>query len=290
MCMIERGVAEYPLARSSESEKRRNPMPSHRHSLKTWSDHLAGLLASANDLTLLIDRLLAAMDTLSPGAIGAIALFNKGYTPIKLWTNSSEIDATGLSRAVTRAFELDPYFAAFMDGQAGCLPLWEIAPDGFKDSVCYQELYVGEGMVDEINHLNRIEGGGVLIVGAGRSDRMFTADEVELHKSANAVISACATHFVRLIGTEDPAPAIAPIVPVDGALEDFGTDVLTPRERDVIQLVLRGHSTESAARQLGISWNTVKRHRLAAYAKLRVGSQGELFYTFLRTIGLRPDP
>jgi DNA-binding CsgD family transcriptional regulator len=52
---------------------------------------------------------------------------------------------------------------------------------------------------------------------------------------------------------------------------------------------LRGHNSESVAHQLGISWNTARRHRTRAYAKLGVSSQGELFYAFLRTLGLEPD-
>ena len=252
---------------------------------------MAGLLASANELPLLAERLIAAMDTLSSGELTVVALLTKTRSTIKLWTNYSGIDAPGMTRAVSRggAFQIDPYFAAFVDGRTGCLPLWEIAPDGFKDSTCYKELYVAEGILDEINHLTRVDDGRLVFVGAGRSDRMFTKKEIKFHNEAHPVIAACSMHIARLAGDEDDGPAEAPIAQVDGALEKFGVDVLTPREQDVIHLVLRGHSTESAAQQLGISWNTVKRHRLAAYTKLRVGSQGELFYEFLRTIGLRSD-
>jgi DNA-binding CsgD family transcriptional regulator len=73
---------------------------------------------------------------------------------------------------------------------------------------------------------------------------------------------------------------------LDAALEGFGEGLLTPRENDVIGLVLYGHNTQSVAVQLGISADTVKLHRKHAYAKLRVSSQGELFFKFLEHLGL----
>jgi DNA-binding CsgD family transcriptional regulator len=266
-------------------------VPKTDRSLKTWSDHVAGLLASANDLELLAERLLAAMDTLSPGEMCVVGLLSGKLGTIKLWTSFSAIDEPALTKAVRsgKAFQIDPYYGALTDGLSGCLPLWEIAPKGFADSSHYQELYVAEGVLDEINHLTPVDGGRLMFVGAVRSDRKFTKKEIKFHHEAHAVIAACSMHIARLMGDADDGADATSVTHVDGALEEFGADVLTPREQDVIHLVLRGHSTESAANQLGISWNTVKRHRLTAYSKLRVGSQGELFYEFLRTIGLRPD-
>jgi len=259
--------------------------------MKTWSDHVAGLIESANDLELLATRLLAAMDTLSPDGRCVVALLDGKLGTIKLWTNFSAVDEPALTKAVRsgKAFAIDPYYGALTEGLSGCLPLWEIAPKGFANSSHYQELYVAEGVLDELNHLSPADGGGVVFVSVVRPDRKFTKKEIKLHHEVHAVIAACSMHIVRLMGDVDEGADSTPVTHVDGALEEFGAEVLTPREMEVIHLVLRGHSTESAANQLGISWNTVKRHRLTAYTKLRVGSQGELFYEFLRTIGLRPD-
>lgn len=51
---------------------------------------------------------------------------------------------------------------------------------------------------------------------------------------------------------------------------------LTPRERDVIEAVLRGAQNKVAARELGLEVSTIKMHRANAFAKLGVHSQGEL--------------
>ena len=51
---------------------------------------------------------------------------------------------------------------------------------------------------------------------------------------------------------------------------------LSPRERDVVGLVLRGETNRSAARALGLSEHTVKEHLKAVFAKVGVLSRAEL--------------
>ena len=62
---------------------------------------------------------------------------------------------------------------------------------------------------------------------------------------------------------------------------DFGSDVLTTRERQITQLILIGHSSNSISLNLGISLPTVKTHRRNIYSKLQISSQAELFSLFL---------
>jgi DNA-binding CsgD family transcriptional regulator len=63
----------------------------------------------------------------------------------------------------------------------------------------------------------------------------------------------------------------AELEPLRLALHD-----LTPREREVAQLLARGASNEEIAKALWISRYTVKDHVKAVYAKLRVGGRAEL--------------
>ncbi len=62
---------------------------------------------------------------------------------------------------------------------------------------------------------------------------------------------------------------------------DFGGDMLTAREREIAQLILIGHSSNSISLNLGISLPTVKTHRRNIYTKLQISSQAELFSLFL---------
>jgi DNA-binding CsgD family transcriptional regulator len=68
---------------------------------------------------------------------------------------------------------------------------------------------------------------------------------------------------------------------VGSALENFGSDVLTDRERDVVQLLLRGYSAKAIGRMLEISPGTARIHRSNIYHKLDVSGQGDLFGKYI---------
>lgn len=51
---------------------------------------------------------------------------------------------------------------------------------------------------------------------------------------------------------------------------------ITPREKEVLTLVARGHSTKQIADQLGISIRTVETHRINMLKKLEVSNSAEL--------------
>lgn len=56
---------------------------------------------------------------------------------------------------------------------------------------------------------------------------------------------------------------------------------LTARERQIADLILQGHPTESIAKRLGIGRGTVKNHRRRLYGKLDITSERELFLLYL---------
>ena len=53
--------------------------------------------------------------------------------------------------------------------------------------------------------------------------------------------------------------------------------MLTDREREITQLLLRGHSVKSVANELRIAPGTVMVHKRNLFAKLGITSQYELF-------------
>ena len=61
-----------------------------------------------------------------------------------------------------------------------------------------------------------------------------------------------------------------------GAGGDDGLDQLTPREREVLQLIARGYLYKEVARRLGISVKTVEAHVGAVLRKLQLSSRHEL--------------
>jgi DNA-binding CsgD family transcriptional regulator len=75
----------------------------------------------------------------------------------------------------------------------------------------------------------------------------------------------------------------------------FGSSLLTEREREVVDLLLRGNSAKAIARGLGISPETARNHLKRIYPKLGVASQAELFALFFRALeqaepGFEGDP
>lgn len=61
----------------------------------------------------------------------------------------------------------------------------------------------------------------------------------------------------------------------------FGAGILTDRETEIAQFLLRGHSAKSMARLLDLSPGTVSIHRSNVYRKMGVNSQAELSSSFI---------
>ncbi len=62
----------------------------------------------------------------------------------------------------------------------------------------------------------------------------------------------------------------------DGLDQDGAFSLLTPREREVLQLIAEGHSTKQVARRLYISPKTVEAHRLKVMNKLDIDNVAQL--------------
>jgi DNA-binding CsgD family transcriptional regulator len=60
----------------------------------------------------------------------------------------------------------------------------------------------------------------------------------------------------------------------------FGQE-LTPREQEIVGLILEGHPSATIAKRLGIGRGTVKNHRRRLYDKLDITTERELFLLYL---------
>jgi DNA-binding CsgD family transcriptional regulator len=87
----------------------------------------------------------------------------------------------------------------------------------------------------------------------------------------------------------DGAPGLLPLE-FNAALSAFLREQLTPRERDIVHLVLAGYPSSKIAERLDLSLNTIKNHRKRMYAKLDITTERELFLNFVNFIiaGSRP--
>ena len=69
---------------------------------------------------------------------------------------------------------------------------------------------------------------------------------------------------------------ILDFVSADPERADSAYSLLSPREREVLQLIAEGHSTKDTAARLGVSVKTIETHRSQIMRKLDLHSIAEL--------------
>ena len=180
---------------------------------------------------------------------------------------------------------LDPFFlAATGDTRPGLWRLSEIAPDRFYQGEYFRSYYEQTGLAEEVGFLVNIHENLTIVISLMRKTRKFNKSEIRVLQSVWPIIDVTCRRQWRDTETEVPdADAFADIT-IERAFRGIGEGVLTPREREVVELTLRGHSADALGTLLGISSGTVRIHRKNIYTKLRIRSQGELFSVFISAL------
>ncbi len=186
---------------------------------------------------------------------------------------------------------LDPFYKATANGiRSGLYRLADLAPDQFYKSEYYKSYYVQTGPVDEIAFFTPGRDGWIVVTSLMRapSQPAFSAHDLRTLRTVEPLLGRIAEahwrtddRFKAAHHVEDDKEVLRRTV--QEALDARGMPPLTPRELQVVGLVLEGHSSESIANLLGISAGTVRIHRKNIYAKMRISSQRELFSIFVRT-------
>jgi DNA-binding CsgD family transcriptional regulator len=202
--------------------------------------------------------------------------------------------AKGLTTYVGAFYVLDPFFlmSLTLDRPEVCR-LGDITPDGFLDSEYHRAHYASGRIGDEVNYLWPLDPGISLAVSLERSESgpRFSDEEVRDMEAVQPMLYALARlHWAAAQSGLATAhePELGRLV--QEAAENFGRQVLTTRECEVVKLTLRGYSTKSISHALGISPGTVKVHRENIYSKLGVSSQAELFNMFIERISAMQPP
>jgi len=187
---------------------------------------------------------------------------------------------------------LDPFFkSCARQVDTGLYRLRDIAPDRFYQSEYYRSYYMQTGLAEEVCYTFYLADGVAVVISLMRSGERsrFSAREFRLLDSvAPIVVSLAQRHWRDIPEKFDIAtPGGGPHE--DRSLIEETVSVLfsrriTPRETQVVVQVLEGHSSDSIAKDLGISVGTVRIHRRNIYAKLRISSQQELFSIFFKKI------
>lgn len=185
---------------------------------------------------------------------------------------------------------LDPFYQVCAERiQPGLYRLRDIAPDRFYHSEYHRSYYRRTGLAEEIGFVIALPGDMRLVISLMRAGTSapFSDRDIGKLRRVEPIVHAVAFRNWRNLGSQQAMGAEPEAAPpsldtqVTSAFVNFGEDVLTRREREVVRMVLRGHSSESIGRHLEISTGTVKIHRKNIYGKLGISSQSELFSKFI---------
>ncbi|MAT94005.1 MAG: helix-turn-helix transcriptional regulator [Halioglobus sp.] len=182
----------------------------------------------------------------------------------------------------------DPFYQTSMNQpRARIYRLSRVTLGKLKDSSYYRDYYGDTGTCDEIVYLSKLQAGNVINLSMMRlpENGSFGDDEYEtLYLLAEPISELIKSHSEHqdFAATNLIQPGIDH--QIDLAFRTFGASMLSPREKDVLELMLRGYGTDISAERLQIAVETVRRHRKSIYRKLDVSSQTDLFSLFLNSM------
>ncbi len=265
-----------------------------------WYRGIAGLVEEPvrEDLP---ERLVGALGHLAPFEMAAVFVYRGRSRPLVIYDNFEPGEAQqGITAYVENTYVVNPFYQASLRGLPdGVYRIRDLTPDDFYTSGSQNTYRVQPRATEEIGYITEhwpagleeidisltLEPKVVAELSVYRSLRKRGFDDGELARVSAAIplIRALLRRYWTAFGSAG-SRAAPPDTRVDDAFANFGAAVLTDREREVVQLILRGHSSESICFNLGISLGTVKTHRKNAYAKLEISSQSELLSLFLRSL------
>ena len=182
----------------------------------------------------------------------------------------------------------DPFYQTSMNQpRAKIYRLSRVTMGKLQQSDYYRNYYADTGTSDEAIYLAKLHGGNVINLSMMRLPEHgeFSEQEYEsLYLLAEPV-----SELIRSHSEHDDFAVTHLIQPgidhqIDLAFRTFGASLLSPREKDVLEMMLRGYGTDISADRLGIALETVRRHRKSIYRKLDVSSQTDLFSLFLNAM------
>ncbi len=246
------------------------------------------------------ERLVRALTSLVPFELAAAFVYRGRSRPLNIYDNFELADAKkGIAAYIDNTYVLNPFYQASQKRLAdGVYRIRDLAPDAFFESEYYKTYRVLPDHSEEIGYITEdwpesleeidiaitLETDVVCEISLYRSlrGRGFADDELARLSLVIPVIAALLRRYWAWFGASK-LEASPPDHRIEQVFASFGAEVLTEREREVTQLILRGHSSESIGFNLGISLGTVKTHRKNAYAKLGISSQSELLSLFLQS-------
>ncbi|KAA8998430.1 response regulator transcription factor [Affinibrenneria salicis] len=145
-----------------------------------------------------------------------------------------------------------------------------------RGSTYYRSYYKDLNLQDEIDVLLPMPNGDSLVMSIDRRNAVTSKEEIAILENTYTLVKRILIrYYAAQLGDANVAEE-----PSDGAPDNI-EQLLTTREREVVQLMVSGKGTKDLARHLGISFQTVKVHRRNIYSKLGISSELQLCSLFL---------
>lgn len=194
-----------------------------------------------------------------------------------------------LDRYLDGPYLLDPLYQLAMDDQCPSLCRFrERTPDRFKSSEYYRQYCETTHLHDEMDFMLPVDQSTTIALVVGRRNRRFGRAELRCLELMEPTVLASFEAIWNSYSSGKQSRQDPVHDRLTQCFDRFGESKLTERERQISQLLLRGHSSKSVARELGIAPGTVMVHKRNLFAKLDISSQYELFSLFIDELGKRP--
>ena len=185
-----------------------------------------------------------------------------------------------LERYLAGPYLLDPlYQLAFSKKSPSLCRFRDELPDRFRSSEYYHQYYERTHLHDEMDYLLQVSQQTTVVLVIGRRSKRFSKAELQRLQIIEPIVRASVKRiweaWIERSNTRSGKDEMH--TRLTRSFERFGESVLTERERQISQLLLRGHSSKSIARELKIAPGTVMVHKRNMFGKLGISSQYELF-------------
>ena len=193
-----------------------------------------------------------------------------------------------LDRYLDGPYLLDPlYQLALRSRQPSLCRFREELPDRFRSSEYYRQYCERTHLLDEMDFIAPVTKQTTVVFVIGRRSRMYTKAELHRLQQIEPLVQASIQRLWRawVARTGNSRGKDEVHARLTECFDSFGESVLTQREQQISQLLLRGHSSKSIARELKIAPGTVMVHKRNLFGKLGISSQYELFSLLIDDLG-----
>lgn len=249
-----------------------------------WHDAVARLVAATGSQTV-AEKLAALVSATVSNNGTSLLVFHKNAPPESIYhTMAPQRARHYLDRYLAGPYLLDPlYQLALGKNKPAMCRFRDTQPDRFRASEYYRQYVERTHLVDEMDFLLAVSASSTLVLVCGRTEKRFSRSELNRLERIEPIIrSAMQRVWDKYVEQSVPDDRDYNMHRrLTQCFDNFGEGELTQREREITQLLLRGHSSKSIARELGIAPGTVMVHKRNLFAKLGITSQYELFSRFI---------